>query len=157
MSDKLHDYINHNTKMSEKLPDEINHNTKMSEKLPDEINHNTKMSEKLPEEMTDEEWIKWESCLPMSERWKIGLKGYDPNKPPPKRTTINEEDLLCLLQKLTLSEGKWDINLHIEYAHIDKEAFIKYALLYLADIINKKIEYEEACNTRYIEEEDYDE
>ena len=25
------------------------------------------MSKKLPDEMTDEEWIKWESSLPMSE------------------------------------------------------------------------------------------
>ena len=111
------------------------------------------MSEKLPDEMTDEEWIKWESSLPMSERWKIGLKGYDPKKPIPKRTKFNENDLIGLSQKLGISEGKWDINLYIEYSHMDKEAFIKYALLYLADIINKKIEYEEECNTRYVDED----
>jgi hypothetical protein len=109
------------------------------------------MSEKLPAEMTDEEWIKWEESLSMSERWKIGLNGYNPNKPIPKRTKFNESDLICLSRKLGITEGKWDINLYIEYSHMDKEAFIKYAFLYLADIINKKIEYEEACNTRYVD------
>ena len=106
----------------------------------------------MTDTMTDEQYIKWMDNLPLSERWKIGLpEKY--NKPPPKRTTINENDLICLSQKLKMSEGKWDIDLFIDYSNIDKEAFFKYALLYLSEMINKKIE----SDNQYVEEEDYDE